>query len=80
MLTHHVIDKGELIGKDNSGGSIGRDDVYIGRVKEIVLVSLSILYSDIDRISVNDSRVSSCPAYTIYWLLFKLKEKYMILV
>jgi len=38
--------------------------VYRGRV-ESVLVSLSDLYSE-DEISVDDSRSSSCPVYTIY--------------
>ena len=42
------------------GGDGG--DVYKGRA-EPVLVSLSDLYSE-DKISVSDSRYSSCPAYT----------------
>jgi len=42
----------------------GGDDVYRGRA-EPVLVLLSNSYSD-DKILVDDSRPSSCPAYTIY--------------
>ncbi len=57
---------GESIDEGDSGGSIGENNIYIGRVKEIVLVLLLCLYSDIDRILVDNSRPSSCPAYTIY--------------
>ena len=45
------------------GGGVGGDEVYKGRA-EPMLVSLSDLYSDDDRISVSDSRYSSCSAYT----------------
>jgi len=41
----------------------GDDDVY-KRSAESVLVLLSDLYSDDDKISVSDSRYSSYPAYT----------------
>ena len=41
----------------------GDDDVY-KRSAEPVLVLLSDLYSDDDKISVSDSRYSSYPAYT----------------
>ena len=43
---------------------MGSDDIYNGRA-EPVLISLSDLYS-VDEISVDDSRPSSCPAYTFY--------------
>ena len=49
---------------DSSGGDGGDGDVYKGRA-EPVLVSLSVLYSKDDSISVCNSRPSSCPAYTI---------------
>ena len=49
---------------DSSGGDGGDGDVYKGRAKP-VLVSLSVLYSKDDSISVCNSRPSSCPAYTI---------------
>ena len=48
----------------DGGGSNGGVNVYNGRV-EPVLISLSDLYSEDDSISVYDSRLSSCPAYTI---------------
>ena len=57
-------------GDDEGGGGDGSKDVYSGKA-EPVLVSLSDLYSDEDRIfSVGNSRSSSCPAYTVYWLLW----------
>jgi len=40
--------------------------MYISKVKKVVLVSLLLSYSDIDGILVDDSRPSSCLAYTIY--------------
>ena len=46
------------------GESIGGSEVYKGRA-ELVLVSLSDLYSEDEEISVYDSRSSSSPAYTI---------------
>jgi len=49
---------------DDSGGGIGGDNVYRGRV-ESVLVLLSNSYSD-NKISVSDSRPSSCSAYISY--------------
>ena len=53
-------------GDAEGGGGDGGDDIYNGRA-EPVLVSLSDLYSEDDRIfSVGNSRSSSCPAYTIY--------------
>jgi len=39
--------------------------VKTSKVEEAVLLSLSLLYSD-DKISICDSRLSSCPAYTFY--------------
>ena len=52
------IDKGD----DNSGGGNGSDVVYKGST-EPMLVSPSNSYSN-DKISVSDSRYSSCPVYT----------------
>jgi len=53
-------------GDDEGGGGDGGEDVYKGKV-EPVLVSLSDLYLDEDRIFlVSNSRFSSCPAYTVY--------------
>ena len=48
---------------ESSGGDGSEDNVY-RRSAEPVLVSLSDLYSDDDKISVSDSRYSSYPAYT----------------
>ena len=48
---------------ESGGGDGGRDNVY-RRSAEPVLVSLSDLYSDDDKILVSDSRYSSYPAYT----------------
>jgi len=58
---------GESMGKgddDSGGGSSGSESnvVYKGSA-EPMLVSPSDSYSD-DKISVSDSRYSSCPAYT----------------
>ena len=53
---------------DNSGSGNGGKDVYKRRA-EPVLVSLSDLYLDNDSISVGNNQYSSCPVYTIYWLL-----------
>ena len=50
-------------GENNGSGGEGGDDIYKGSV-EPVLVSLSDSYSD-NKISVSDSRYSSCPAYTV---------------
>ena len=44
-------------------GDVGGDNVYRGRA-EHVLVLLSDLYSE-DKISVGDSKPSTCPAYTV---------------
>jgi len=59
-LTHFI--RGGVI--DDGGGGVGSDDMYRKRV-EPVLVSLSDSYSE-DKISVCDSRSSSCPAYMSY--------------
>ena len=56
------------VGDDDGGGGEGGDDVYNERA-EPVLVSLSDSYSEDDTILVGDSRYSSYPAYTVYWLL-----------
>ena len=52
------------VGNDNNGGGVGCDDIYRGRM-EPILVLLSDLYPD-NKISVSDSRPSSCPAYTFH--------------
>jgi len=52
------------IGDDDSGGSIGDDDVYKEKI-EPTLVLFSDSYSN-DKISVSDSRSSSYSVYTIY--------------
>ena len=51
-------------GEDDSGGSIGSDDVYRRRT-ESILVLFSDLYSD-NKISIGDSRSSSYHTYTFY--------------
>ena len=70
------------VGDDDGGGGEGGDDVYNERA-EPVLVSLSDSYSEDDTILVGDSRYSSYPAYTVYWLLHlpttALMEMYTIL-
>jgi len=55
-----MIDNGDNSGSDR----VGSDDIYRGRAKP-VLVSLSDSYSE-EKISVCDSRFSSCPVYTSY--------------
>ena len=59
-------------GDDDGGGGEGSEDVYNGRV-EPVLVSLSDLYSEDEAISISDSRLSSCHAYTVTdYLVYRL--------
>ena len=69
-------------GEDDGSGSDKSDDIYKGST-ESVLVSPSNSYSN-DKISVSDSRYSSCPAYTNtdYFTLLTtaLRERYVILV
>ena len=64
----YFVKRGDIVddGNDNGGGGggVGGNNVYRGRA-EPMLVLLSDLYSK-DKISVGDSRFSSCPAYTIY--------------
>jgi len=55
-----VIDNGD----NDNGGGVGSDDIYRGRA-ELVLVLLSDLYSE-EKISVCDSKSSSCSAYMSY--------------
>jgi len=55
----------ESDGDNESSGSIGSQEVKTGKVKEAVLFSLSLLYSN-NNISVCNSRFSSCPAYMFY--------------
>ena len=50
---------------------MGSDEIYRGRA-ELVLVSLSDSYSD-NKISVDNSRFSFCPAYMFYFY-YCLKE------
>ena len=69
-----MIDKG-----DNDGG-VGEDDVYIGNKEEVVLVSLSDSYSELDTISVSASRPSSCLILHYLLTTFNLRKEYMILV
>ena len=49
---------------DDGGGGDGGDDVYNGKT-EPVLVSVSDSYSEDEKISIGDSRLSSSPTYTI---------------
>ena len=59
-------------GDDGGGGGEGGEDVYNGRA-EPVLVSLSDSYSEDEAISISDSRLSSCPAYTVTdYLVYQL--------
>jgi len=51
-------------GDDDSSSGDGSEDVYNGSM-EPVLVSLSNSYSDDNSILISDSRLSSCPAYTV---------------
>ena len=50
--------------EDDGGGGIGSDDVYRERT-ESTLVLFSDSYSD-NKISIGDSRSSSCPTYIFY--------------
>jgi len=63
-LTHFVRGGIVDVGDDDNSGGVGGDNMYRGRT-EPALVSLSDLYSD-DKISVSNSRPSSCPPYTFY--------------
>jgi len=57
---------------DSSGGDGGDGNVYRGRAGPM-LVSLSDSYSEDDKISICDSRYSSCPAYTTTdYLIYQL--------
>ena len=51
---------------NKSGGSIEGQDIKTCKVEEAILLSLSLSYSDNDKIFVCDSKPSSCPAYTFY--------------
>jgi len=53
------------MGDGDDGGGDGGDDVYNDKT-EPVLVSISDSYSEDNAISVDDSRYSSYPAYTVY--------------
>ena len=52
---------------DDVGGRIGGGDCSWAKRTDPVLDSVSDSYF-IYEISVGDSRPSSCPAYTVYWL------------
>ena len=62
-------------GDVDGGGGEGSEDAYRSKAKP-VLVLLSDLYSEDNSISVHDSRLSSCPAYT-YCLLYQLTTALM---
>ena len=55
-------------GDDDAGGGVGGDDCSWAKRTNPTLDSFSDSYS-VHEISVGDSRPSSCPAYTVYWLL-----------
>ena len=57
---------GEGNGDCEGGGNIRGQDVKTGKVEEAVLPSLSLSYSNDDKISIYDSRPSSCPTYMFY--------------
>ena len=69
MLLWYEGDESIGIGDDGCGGGGGEggEDIYNSKA-EPVLVSVSDSYSEDDAISVGDSRYSSYPAYTVYWL------------
>jgi len=54
-------------GDDDSGGGVGRDDMYNSSEKELILTSLSDSYSELKAISVSVSGPSSCS--TLHCLL-----------
>ena len=54
-------------GDDDVGGGVGGGDCSWAERTDPVLNSVSNPYS-VCEISVGDSKPSSCPAYTIYWL------------
>jgi len=47
-------------GDDKSDGGIGGRNVKTGKVEEVILLSLSLLYSS------NNISICSCPIYTSY--------------
>jgi len=54
-------------GDDDSGGGVSRDVMYKGNGEELVLASLSNLYSELEAIFVSASGLSSCS--TLHYLL-----------
>jgi len=60
---------GDEIGKD---GDVRGQDVKTGKIEKAVLLSFLLLYSNDNKISVCDSRPSSCPTYMFYQLLLLL--------
>jgi len=50
-----------LIGEDDDGSGMERDDIYLGSREEVVLISLSDSYSKLNVISVGASGPSSSP-------------------
>jgi len=67
--------RGEF-GKGNEdcegGRSIRGQDIKTSKVEKAVLPSLSLLYSDNNKISIYDSRLSFYPTYIFYQLLLLL--------
>jgi len=66
------------MGKGDNGSGIGEDDIYIS--KNVVLASLSDLYSELDAISVDTSGPFSYPILHCLLTTFNLRKKYTILV
>jgi len=68
------------IGKDEDDGrnSVGKDNIYSDKEKELVLALLSDLYLELEVISVGISGPSSCPILhcllTTYTIDYCLKE------
>jgi len=54
-------------GNNDNGSGIRGEDMYRDNREEIVLISLSDLYLELEAILVSASRPSSCP--TLYYLL-----------
>ena len=63
-----------MIGNSNNSGGVGEDDVYISSGEEVVLASLSDLYSELDVISVDTGRLSSCPILHHLLTTFNLRK------
>ena len=70
MLTHVVLGGGE-IGEDsnNSSSGIEGDDIYNSSREKLVLASLLDLYSELEVISIDISKLSFCPILNYQLLL-----------